>query len=55
MISESELRQMTGQQQIIEVLRVNSWKWYGHVWKSWRLSSTLYDSVKMSQKNGGEE
>ena len=31
MVSEEELRRRTGQQSIIEKLRVNRWRWYGHV------------------------
>ena len=31
MVSEEELRRRTGQPTIIEKLRVNRWRWYGHV------------------------
>ena len=31
MVSKEELRRRTGQQTIVEKLRVNRWRWYGHV------------------------
>ena len=31
MVSEQELRRRTGQQTITEKLRINRWRWYGHV------------------------
>ena len=31
MVSEEELRRRTGQQTITEKLRINRWRWYGHV------------------------
>ena len=31
MVSEEELRRRTGQQSVIEKLRISRWRWYGHV------------------------